>query len=201
MRLRHFIGMCVGVLALATQVVRAADAIKPVAIVGVGDVSTSLMEHVRSWAQTNLAVQVDLLPAIPKAGASLDEIAAQAAKASGTNYSRVVAVALPPVGVDNHGMRQAGGNASVVNLRPMQADKPAADVLEKRIERQTLRAIALMIEVETCVNPYCSLARYGSLPELDQCGRNFCPPCLQKFQKSAAQAGLKLDPESPFFVR
>lgn len=201
MSLKRYVGMAAGLALLLAVVVRAGDAPKAVALVGIGDVPAELMAHVRSWAQTNMAVQVDLLSPIAKAGATLDAIAAQAAQASGTNHACVVAVAMPPEGVNNHGMRQPDGKAAVVNLRPMKADQPAADVLEKRIERQVLRATALLIDVETCVNPYCTLSRYGSLPELDQSGRNYCPPCLQKVQQNAAGAGFKLDPDSPYFVR
>ncbi len=174
---------------------------KRLAIVAIGDVPAKLADHAREWAEQNLAIKVDLLPAEKTSGKNLDDIAAQAVKAGGANHPHVIAIALPPEGVNNHGMRTADGRAAVVNLRPMQADKPDEETLSRRIERQTIRAMALLLDVGTCPNPQCALSRYSTLQELDQAGRNCCPPCLQKFQENAAKELLEPNKTSHFYLR
>jgi hypothetical protein len=171
-----------------------------VGVVGVGDVAPALVEHARAWSEQNLAVKVDLLPAEKLKGKTLDDIAAQAVEAGGVFHAHTVAIAMPPEGVMNHGMRLANGRAAVVNVRPMQADKPSAEVLEKRIERQALRAISLMLDIGTCENPQCSLARYQGMEQLDGSGRNLCPPCLSKLQKKAGEEHLEMLKDSPFYL-
>jgi len=171
-----------------------------VAIIAIGDVPEKLAGHARGWVQHNLAIKVGLLPPEKLQGRNLDEIADQAARAGGKGCKHVVAIALPPEGINNHGMRTADKRAAVVNLRPMQEDKPDEQTLERRIERQTIRAISLMLDVPTCVNPQCALSHYQSLKELDASGRNLCPPCLQKLMKGAADEHLHMDTESPFYI-
>lgn len=171
-----------------------------VALIAIGEVPEGLAEHARSWAQQNLALRVEKLPAERTASATLDDIARQALKASGDKHAHVVAVAQPPEGVNSHGMRTADRRAAVVNLRPMRADKPDERTLERRVERQVLRAVSLMLDLTTCVNPQCALAQYTDLAYLDTIGRNLCPPCLQKCQKAAEKDHLHPDRESPFYI-
>lgn len=193
--IRSILVICLTLLA-AGPVVRA----ERVAVIGIGDVEPALVEHAKSWAEENLALRVDLLPAQKTAGATLDDIAAQAAKAAPSSDAHVVAIAMPPEGVTHHGMRTADGRSAVVNLRAMTADKPAPVVLEKRVERQTLRSLSLMLGMETCVNPFCTLRRYDNLKELDESGRNLCPPCLQKLQQKADAQHLDMNKKCPLYL-
>jgi hypothetical protein len=197
----HLIACAVGALLSCNAAeLPATNAPSQVAFIAIGDVPPKLVEHAKAWAEENLALRVDLLPPEKKSGKSLDDIAAQAEKAGGTNRTHVVAVAMPPEGINSHGMRTSDKHAAVVNLRPMQADKPDENILERRIERQTLRAIALLLDVETCPNPQCALAHYANLAELDMTGRNLCPPCLQKLQRNAIAGHMEMNKKSPFFM-
>lgn len=202
--MRRFLGLfaavlCVAGLSCATAEKATTNTAAKVAVVAIGDVPGDLAQHARDWAANNLALKIDLLPPQKLEGKNLDDIAAQAVKAGGGRL-HVVAIAMPPEGINSHGMRTADKRAAVVNVRPMNEDKPAEAVLHKRIERQVIRAITLLIDVETCPNPQCSLAKYASLAELDQTGRNLCPPCLQKFQRKCQADHLDLDKDSPFFL-
>ena len=172
-----------------------------VAVVAVGAGTEKLAEHARNWALANIPVQIDLLPPQKKVGDSLDAIAADAVKLAGKGHPVVVAVAMPPASVTSHGMRTADGRSAVVNVRAMQADQPDAQKLERRIERQVIRAIALMIDMPSCVNGQCALSQYQSLEDLDRAGRNLCPPCSQNFQNAADAAKLELNPENPFYTQ
>lgn len=190
---------------LALQACRAAEPAAPhgqsrIAVVAIGDVPAKLASNACEWAARNLALRIDLLPPQQLKGKSLDDIAAQAAAAAGPGRAHVVAIAMPPEGFTSHGMRTADKRAAVINLRPMQADQPGETPLGRRIERQAIRAVALLIDLETCPNPQCALTRYADLKELDQTGRNLCPPCLQKFQRNAASARLDMDKNSPFYI-
>ena len=200
-RLKCSLGLAVlALLSCRAAEPAATNAPAKIAIVAIGDVRAKLAEHARDWAEHNLALRVDLLPAQKLRGKTLDAIAAQAVKAGGANRAHVVAIAMPPQDVTSHGMRTADKRAAVVNLRPMLDDKPDEKIVERRIERQTLRAIALMLDVETCVNPQCALSRYQDLKQLDQSGRNLCPPCLQKVQRHAEAEHLDANTKSPFYI-
>lgn len=189
-----------GLAALAVAADAQATAKHRAAVVAIGEVPAPLVQHACEWARHNLALMIDLLPAQPFTGKTLDDAAASAVKVAPTGCAHVVAIALPPEGIDNHGMRMADGRAAVVNLRPMKAGQPKEGILERRIERQTIRALSLMLDLETCVNPQCALVKYSTLEELDHSGRNLCPPCLTKFQTKAQAAHLELDKDSPYLI-
>lgn len=177
----------------------ASNAANRVAIVAVGEGTAKLAEHAHAWVAGNVAVGVDLLPPVTKAGANLDAIAADAIKAAG-KYARVIAIAMPPKDVTSHGMRTGDGHAAVINVRAMQADAPDATKLERRIERQAIRALSLMVDVPSCVNSQCALSAYQNLADLDATGRNLCPPCNSKVQGAADAAKIELNPDCPFYI-
>lgn len=172
-----------------------------IAIVPMGESAAALAAHAVKWVEGNVPLKVELLPVQKDVGANLDEIAVNARKAAGTNFVRVVAVAMPPVGVKGHGMRTQDGLAAVVNVRAMQEDKPDATKLERRIERQVIRAIALLVNMPTCINRQCAISAYSDLADLDSHGRNLCPPCVSKIHGDATSAGVGLNPDSPFYIQ
>ena len=171
-----------------------------VAIVAIGDVDRSLVSHAKEWTEQNTALNVDIAHAMKLEGQTFDDVAAQAGRTLNKTDIYVVALAMMPTNITSHGMRTPSGTVSVLNVRAMQADNPSETILEKRIERQTLRAISLMLDLQTCPNPQCVLATYSTLSDLDRSGRNLCPPCLGHLQKNAARHQLEVDTNNPFYL-
>jgi len=61
-----------------------------------------------------------------------------------------------------------------------------------RVQKEALRAIALVLGVPACPSVRCALLRHRNDARLDVKSLNPCPPCLSKIQKKLREAGVAL---------
>jgi hypothetical protein len=172
-----------------------------VAIVPVGAVDVALAERVRAFVEENTAVQTRLLPARDVAGKTLDEEGAAAAALVGDGVMCLVAIVEPTEDVKPHGVLLPEQHVAVVNAKSLRPADGDAEKFARRLERETMQSIGMLLGLEPCPNPQCALWQYTTDEELDTKGRNFCPPCLEKVQKAAREKGVKLIESSPFLVQ
>lgn len=172
---------------------------KAIGLVPVGAVDAAMMERVRAFAQENLALPVRLLAhrdAVP--ACSLNEIGQAARSAMSDDEVCLVVLAVPLEDFPQHGVVLPEDRLAVVNVRAL---KPADDDTERygrRLERETMMGIGMLLGLEPCPNPQCAMWLYTHDEELDAKGRNYCPPCLDRVQKLAMAKGLSLVKDSPF---
>jgi predicted Zn-dependent protease len=78
------------------------------------------------------------------------------------------------------------------------AEQAEDETYARRLERQVIRGICLLMGLDYSPNPESAMTWYSSLEELDQIGRNLDPPWLIRLQERARELGIPLDPESPY---
>ncbi|MBP7830607.1 MAG: hypothetical protein KA248_11885 [Kiritimatiellae bacterium] len=190
--------MLVGCLSLfAAAWARAAG--PTISLLAVGDLDPAMAERVRAFAQENLALPVRLLePREAKPAASLHEIGEAAAQSIGEEDACLVVLAVPLEELPNHGTQLPGQRTAVVNARLLKPEGGDEEQYGRRLEREVMMSIGLLLGLETCPNPQCAMWLYANNEELDMKGRNYCPPCLDRAQKLAVEKGLPIVTESPF---
>lgn len=184
------------VLCLAT-VAPAAE--RSISLVTVGAVDPAMAERVRAFAQENLALPVRLLaPREAAPAATLNDIGAAAGAAMGEGDVCLVVLAWPLEDFPNHGILMPEANTAVVNARALKPEGDDAERYGRRLEREVMMSIGLLLGLEACPNPECALWLYSNDEELDAKGRNYCPPCLARVQALGQEKGLALVTDSPF---
>jgi hypothetical protein len=168
-----------------------ATAGKTIAVVGVGDIDVGTMEAVRQFAEENSLFKVRLLPALQPVGGTLDQEGSAAAKTMGDNDLFVVAVVMPKEDIKAHGVYLPDARVAVVNALAMKPTEDKKDFFTRRLQRQTVRSIGMLMGLEACPNPQCCMTSYRNVEEMDQIGMNFCPPCWDKEEKLGKAKGLE----------
>ncbi|MBU1692363.1 MAG: hypothetical protein KJ726_07965 [Verrucomicrobia bacterium] len=172
---------------------------RAIALVAVGDVDPALAERVRAFAQENLALPVRLLaPREAAPAASLNEIGEAAGAAMGEADVCLVVLAAPLEDFPNHGILMPEAKTALVNVQALRPEDGDAEQYGRRIEREVMMSIGLLLGLEPCPNPQCAMWIYATDEELDAKGRNYCPPCLDRVQKLGLEKGLTLVADSPF---
>jgi len=165
----------------------------------VGEVDPALAERVRAFAEENLALPVRLLePCEAAEAASLNAIGEAAAQGLGEADVCLVVLAAPVAPLPNHGIMMPEIKTAVINVPVLKPEDGDAERFGRRVEREAMMSIGLLLGLETCPNPQCAMWLYSNNEELDAKGRNYCPPCLDRVQKLAAGKGIKAIAGSPF---
>ena len=168
----------------------------PVVLTRVGELDEALMDRLKKWAETSLAVPVPLAESLTVTSDKLaDVVPAAAAQLSPDDVGMVVLNTLASADEPN-GIFRPDERVVVINVTDMRegADE---NILAWRLERQVIRGICVLMGLEWSPNPESAMAQYQSLEELDRMGRNLDPPWLLKFQERANALGIPLDPDSP----
>jgi hypothetical protein len=85
-----------------------------------------------------------------------------------------------------------------VVLKPTHGDTPEGiEQYGQRLEKESLRAIALVLGMPDCPSPRCALLRHRNDEELDLKPRTPCPPCLIKIRAKLDELGASSAGEKP----
>jgi len=169
-----------------------------IALTTVGAVDKALVNQVRAYAGEQYRVEVALLPGIEEDG-SPDQIKKTLIGAVRPRDACVLALAELPE-MEHQGMVYMQDRVGIVNvaaLRRAGKEAPDAATLTRRVESESMRAIALMVGVEPCPFPRCALKQHRSAEELDRKSRNPCPPCIMKVHEKMDALGILLPEEKP----
>jgi hypothetical protein len=171
----------------------------PVAVVSFGDVDDAIAQRAQQWAELNLAIPVPLLRTEPGVQlATFEEVTAAAVNIMETNRLGLVVLWRPSSDINNHGAHYPDKRVAVVNLNPMLTVDTDAEKIERRIERQVIRGVCMLMGLEPSPNPFSAMFNYSNLEELDAIGRNLDPPWLKRLQLKALEYGIPVDQESVF---
>lgn len=198
MRGRLFCWMLVaGMVAMS---VANADGVKnPAVLIKAGELDDALVMRLRDWAQNQMALPVPLAESLDVRAESLDAVADEAAKRLNESDLGAVVLYVSTNPVPHHGIFRPDQRVVVVNVSLM---KEGADdeKLARRLERQVIRGICVLMGLEWTPNPTSAMAPYTTLDELDQIGRNLDPPTQLKMQKRARDLGIELDADNPYYM-
>ena len=169
----------------------ASDESKVVALVAAGDLDAALVKRIAGHIQEHLVTAPRILPRTTAVGA--DSLAGEA-KALEPLKADDVAVLIGLVDaaatVKSHGETDPKKGIGIINVTALSQGDPDDEKLGRRLDKESLRAVALLTGMSPCPLPLCALWHYKTLDQLDSKGRNLCLPCRGEFLKRHKEMGL-----------
>jgi hypothetical protein len=166
---------------------------KSISLVAVGPVDSTLMDRVVAFARENTALNIRVLPAMDVTGDTLDAVAVEAGKAMSADDAALVVLADPSADITPHGVILPEQRVAVVNVKSLKPANGDAETFDRRVEREVMQSIGMLMGAPPCPNPQCAMWQYSTDEELDNKGRNYCPPCMGVVQKAAEGKGVGMD--------
>lgn len=159
-------------------------------LVPAGDVAEELVLHTQDYMEKNAGVAVRLgSPVAMEPGQSLEDIGRAAAGTLGGNDHSIIVLARP-ASDQPQGVCLPQERFAILNVARLEAVDPAGK-LERRLGQESLRVMAMLLEMAPCPFPLCVLVGYEKTEDLDEMSGNFCPPCRERFLRKADEAGLR----------
>jgi len=161
-----------------------------------GEVDFGLLDGVRNHLEKYSGAEVRLGDPIPmKPGETLEAIGRAAARTLKKKDHSIIVLARPaddqPQGVCLPHERFA-----VLNLVKLEVGADAAH-LQRRASQEALRVMAMLLDMSPCPFPLCVLVSYKNVEDLDHMSANYCPPCQDRFNRLAGEAGIHLIEADP----
>lgn len=177
---------------------RAGEPAKVFAVTTLGAVDTQWVARATAWAVQNLALPVESVAPLGAEVATLEDAIQLATKRRPAHQFGRIVLVRPQAESTAHGVLRPEQGVALINVAAMQADGASDEVVQRRLERQVIRAICMLLGLESSPNPQSSMCDYASLADLDALGRNLDPPWLLRAQKAAQEKGVKVDTENPY---
>ena len=189
------------VVALAfTRTVAAAEtgskpaASKGVAVVFVGLDDKALADQVVAFMATNLRCPVRQLPTITQIEKDPGKEAEALSKRMEVQDGMLIALFNVPEKVSFAGGTFQTKNVAMVNIRHLRPEPLDGELAQQtylwRVEKESMRAVALLAGAQDCPFPRCAIFAAKNDPELDRKARNFCPPCYGKVESLLKARGI-----------
>ena len=179
------------VLALAAATLAPAEETRVFALASAGDVDAALVERVRDRLEESAGAVVRLAsPVSLEAGQAMDVIGRNAARTL-TDSDFAIIVLARPLDDRPQGVCLPDERFAVLNVAKLEAGADAA-ALERRASQEGLRVMTMLLKMAPCPFPLCVLVGYDKVEDLDHMSGNFCPPCQDRFLRTAREAGLRL---------
>lgn len=166
-------------------------AVKTVAVVAAGTLDAAVVNGVAEHLRSHLLVPCRVLPATAAAGAEDLEGEAKALAPLKTGDVEVLIGLVDAVdGVANHGAVFVEMGIGTINVTALSQGDPDDETFGRRMNTESLRAVALLTGSKPCPLPLCALWHYRTLEQMDRKGHNLCGPCRGTFMKNAEASGL-----------
>ncbi|NKB24723.1 MAG: hypothetical protein GKR87_10195 [Kiritimatiellae bacterium] len=188
------IGVCFWAFSLFPFLEVYSDDEKIFALVNLSSLDNKVVDHARKFAELNLSVPVHMLELDEPVSGGLDKQAQAVSTLFSSNHLAVVALVEPSEKTKHHGLIVYSNKVAVINVPSLKDGTEDHQQYQWRLDRQVIRSFGFLAGREYCSNPSCVLKQYRTLKELDQVGRNFCPPDAQKFRKEAKVQGAQFLP-------
>jgi len=171
-----------------------------IGLLTVGDVEAALRDRVRLYIEEQYLVRPVDRRAVGETPESMEDLKQLLVKRIGPGDACLLAVAALP-NVEHPGIifkKERCGVVNVSALKPQEEMNDQSDeLLGRRVEKESLRTIALIAGVPACPFLRCALLTHKNDHELDVKSRNPCPPCLATVREKIESMGLKLAKEAP----
>ena len=187
--------------AQAPEAEAATETGRTVALVAIGEVDTSLVERVRAWVEHVTALPVHVLAAREAQADTLYDEALLAAESMEADDVCLVGLVGSGHSAEDHTVSVYEKNVSVINLQVLKPDPEDAELFGRRVERLAVRSYGFLLGAQPVPIMESALFPYKDLAGLDQMGRGLDPPSMGAVQKAAAERGVKLDEDNPFYIR
>lgn len=183
-------------LVLAAAAAAAAAGERGFALATAGEVDPAWAETIRARLEATSGAAVRLAaPVALEEGQTLEAIGRAAAAALEPGDHSVIVLARAGTG-QPQGVCLPHVRFAALNLSRLEAGADAAQ-LERRATQEGLRVMAMLLGMSPCPFPLCLLVGYDQLEDLDRMSGNYCPPCQDRFERIAREAGLRVADRDP----
>ncbi len=186
--MKKIILLCLG-LGLATLSQAAGD--RSYVLSTAGPVDFALVDAVRNYLEEQTGTRLRLgEPISMEEGETLEEVGHAAVRKLGEKDHSIIVLARP---MDNQpqGICLPHERFAVLNIAKLEVGADEKQ-LERRVDREGLRVMAMLLNMSQCPFPLCVLVSYKNVEDLDSMSANYCPPCQDRFHRLAVAAGLNL---------
>jgi hypothetical protein len=163
---------------------------KSIALVNIQVLDSSAMARMKQSLEESLHVPIRTVDSTAASGQDLLAVGRACVDLMTTNDAAFVTLAAVP-GFRETFVAAPDQNWAVVNVATLKEGATAGDLYALRVERQVVRAISALFGVAYCQEPHCVSKHVTSIAQLDELGRNLCPPSLEQFQIEARQRGMQ----------
>jgi len=152
------------------------------------------VERVQGWMQANLHYPVQVLRRDDWEGESA-EAQAEALLPLPTDAVIVTVVLSARLDEGKHAVILPDAKIGFVNV-PLLLEDSTAEKELRRLDRQAMRIVGFTLGIPPQPMPFCALAPYRSLEELDRMGRGFSPPAMALYRSQLVKHGIPLSEEA-----
>ncbi len=152
---------------------------------------TTLVHRVQTWMVTNLHYQVRSLSLPAWQGTNASE-QIEALKSLPGNNDLLMVVLAERLDEGKHAVLLNDHAAGFIHVTMLASDNP--ETYARRLERQAMRLVAFAFGVPPQPMPFCALAPYQTIEELDRIGRGFSPPAMAQYRQKLVELQLPLSP-------
>ena len=166
------------------------------ALATAGDVEFELADRVRTYLQEQSGAAVRIVnPVESLPGQSLEAIGRAAAKTLKADEFGIVVLARPD-GEQPQGVCLPDERFGILNVARL-GKGASEDQTVRRAGQDGLRVMSMLLGMSACPFPLCVLTGFEKTEDLDHMSGNYCPPCQDRFNRLARDAGVQLIEPSP----
>ncbi len=190
-------------LVVSSFVVAEESRYSDIALLKLGSVDSEVFERVKSYVEEQYLVKVrlcDSIKDIPVKPEELEKLVVSQIKP--TDICLLAVASLPKT--DKQGILYKKDRCGLINVAALVPTIEVEgipgglkEVFERRVEKESLRGIAIMVGVPACPSLRCALYNAKGGKELDLKSRNPCPPCLEKIRNKLSENGLEIREKKP----
>lgn len=152
------------------------------------------VERVRAWMASNLHYEVEVVRIPSWAGETAAEQAEALPAFAGEREVLVTVVMAERLEAGRHAVILPERMLGFMNVPLLLEEGTEAEL--RRLERQAMRIAGFSLGVPPQPMPFCALAPYGTMEELDRIGRGFSPPAMAQYRARLVALGIPLSPDA-----
>ena len=157
-----------------------------VTIIPATNVERGLAQHVAGFVGRYCHADTRVAPPVSFTGNSPAEIAGQVRAAE--NDAIMLVLAGYEGGNVVNACERVNETVAVVNVAVLKENHAQ---FQRRLEKESTRAVGLLMGLGDCPNPRCCLFAHTDAAQLDAKGRNLCPPCTVRTREALRRRGMK----------
>jgi len=151
------------------------------------------VDRVRNWMASNLHYEVRLLRLPSWEGESSGE---QAEALNALPAENVIATVVMAETLEEgkHAVLIPDRRLGLIHVPLLYQE--ASETHLRRLDRQAIRIVGFSLGVPPQPMPFCALAPYQTVEELDRIGRGLSPPAMAQYRRQLIENGFPLSPDA-----
>ena len=176
--------VCLALIVLALpRIARSSDGTGTVAFLTSGAMPSGLVERVQIHLGLNLGISIRPVASPNEPVHEFDAAAEAWTKLRVPRDHCLIALVTPATATNLRGRVYFNESVGILNVQHLATIKPhikdlsIEEHIARRVEKEAMRAVGLLLGMQACPSVRCAMRTPAGASELDNKGRNYCPPC------------------------